>query len=399
MMTSKQNQQSWSMYVKPSRPEIPRQRSTSLPAGLASMNAEEAGILFSAAERATSRRRKNLSLHPSPSSGSSRTVRPGSSSCSTPNTIKRCKPTSQETIATVIVHPQEPEDYLTASQASSSTMSPSTSSVDTSNLFKALPVSPISPNRRQVTNPSLKSYADQLFQFTQNRLVTAMPQGPPAQEKRESVQTVKELIPPSLARTHSQRPSLESHFSDWSIATGNSRRDSLALSPLPALDMDTSLLSPDSFFGGGYDEVHMQNELSKGATSGYASSETYDPPQGMPPLTPPSNALHPSSHKDEFSYFANYDQYLTPDDAAEEPVPAEPPVSLAINLSPMENTVSPSPLLHPSCRRRAETMVRAPLLSNSLSGTPDTPLFARSSPATPYQVNHADVAVRIPNLG
>jgi len=178
----------------------------------------------------------------------------------------------------------------------------------------------------------------------------------------------------SKTPSHSQRPSLESKFSDWSISTGNSdsRRSSVDMSSPQPIELDSSLMSPDSFFAGLEETPRRRDFLRETQGSGYASSATYDPPLGMPALTPLSRVAKVKSTKEEFSYFTNFDQYL---DRGE-------PESLEINLSPIE--VANSPITPPVMRRRADTVIRAPLIARSCSAGPTNSRFAQSTPSTPF---------------
>jgi hypothetical protein len=186
MAASPQAQHSKSMYLLPPRPEVSRQRSNSLPVGLATMNAQEADMIFSAAEKATARRRRIASVdHAAIVDEDMTTDSPEFSPMPTASTIKPsplrnasrqrfARPSTSESIQTVVARSRALCD-LDPNQVSNGRESPSAIS-STEIIFKSLPVSPVSPTKRQVTTRSLKNYADGLFQFTQTRLVSHIPQ-------------------------------------------------------------------------------------------------------------------------------------------------------------------------------------------------------------------------------
>jgi len=364
-----------SMYIPPpTRPDVGRQRSNSLPVGLLSMNGQEAGMMFSAAERATARRRKLVSVDtPSWMNGPSETIRQ-SSRPSTRRTVKQSQFRQVTQVRISQSYQAKPSRALQDLDASQVTNARSTSP-STDFLLKSLPISPASPTKRQVSTRSLKTYADGLFQFTQNALVAKIPQlASPPQSPNIFEDVFSDELALSKTPSHSQRPSLESKFSDWSISTGNSdsRRSSVDMSSPQPIELDSSLMSPDSFFAGLEETPRRRDFLRETQGSGYASSATYDPPLGMPALTPLSRVAKVKSTKEEFSYFTNFDQYL---DRGE-------PESLEINLSPIE--VANSPITPPVMRRRADTVIRAPLIARSCSAGPTNSRFAQSTPSTPF---------------
>jgi hypothetical protein len=387
-----------SMYLPPPRPVFSRQRSNSLPVGLATMNAQEADMIFSAAERATARRRRIASVDnlvwpdedttdaieswPLPSES---TIKPS------PPTIpiqKLERPSTSDSIQTVIASSTQTRG---CQRAESHLSLPSTDII-----FKSLPVCPLSPTKRQVTTRSLKSYADGLFQFTQTRLVSHIPQ---VQSPSLGSEQGEPDSPPSSSM-HLSRPSLESRFSDWSVSV-DSRRSSVASQNTPSAEMDPALLSPDSFFSALENtpkkrnfNINYINNARFSDYSGYASSETYDPPSGLPLPTPPSRCLKPEA--EEFSYFSNFDKYVDQDTISQAGLAVgEPPESLAINLSPIESVKTPfTPSPPQPFRRRADTAIRTPLLSRSYSSTPGSQMM-RGSPSATLQV--AQVAVQVPH--
>jgi hypothetical protein len=401
MAASPQAPYSHSMYLLPPRPAVSRQRSNSLPVGLATMNAQEADMIFSAAEKATARRRRiasvdhaalveedvpdNTGFSPLPTTS---TIKP--SPLRNVTTQKRDRPSTSESVQTIIAHSRGLCD-LDPNQQSDGEKSPSATS-PTEFIFKSLPVSPVSPTKRLVQTRSLKNYADGLFQFTQTRLVSHIPQiGSPTFENN-----FDELDSSTSTSTHTARPSLDSHFSDWSISTRDveSRRSSLAGQDTPPVEIDPALLSPDAFFSTFEDTPRRKNfNIRLSNNSGYASSETYDPPSGLPPPTPPSR--YSKSQAEDFSYFTNFDKYIDQDAIVEaDSINLEPPESLAIKLSPIEVLNSPYTPPAPAFRRRADTAIRAPLLSSSCSGTPGSQ-FGHHSPSSALQI--AQVAVQVPH--
>lgn len=400
MAATPRAQQATSMYLQPDRPINPRQRSNSLPIGLATLNAEEAGILFSAAEKATARRRRIVSIDTSawpidsPMEEDLNWPLPSNSTIK-PSPLRNV--TTQDFKVKMVAlegsrldtRSRALRDLDTNQIVNGRTCSPPRAYPDSLRSLP-VPVDSISPTRRQVTTRSLKSYADGLFKFTQNRLVSTIPQ-----VKEHLVSPVAsvlqdEPVSSQKATTPKPRPNVESHFSDWSVTTRGSVlvQDTTLLNTPPVFDMDAALMSPDSFFGE-FDELLGRKDIDRlRRTTGYASSETYEPSCEFPFLAP---LLQPKKLKpaEEFSYFANFDQFMNQDSQ-----PAlEPPESLAIIISPLEHTLSP-PTPPPPRRVRAATAIRQPIISRSCSSGPIA-RFARSSPATPYQIKQ--VGIRIPN--
>lgn len=384
-MTNQYQGHCQSMYIPPDRPFIARHRSNSLPVGLmASIKPEEAGMMFSAAERATARRRGNASMDTPTRTDNVYAIQPPSL------TEITTKPSRRRRITHVrdslpIHHNRESSRALRDLDANQ-VINGRPTSPSTNFLLKTLPISPVSPIKRQVTTRSLKTYADGLFQFTQHALVSTIPlvASPPQTPKifgdeLDSPDTIASF--PS----HLQRPVLESKFSDWSISTGvDSRRSSVTISSPPNMDMGLSLMSPDSFFAG-FDATPRRNSFNRQSeASGYASSETFDSPIHLPQLTPPSRIATSRTSTDDISYFTNYDHFLG-GDLKESSEDAGRPDNLEIILSPIET--ADSPLTPPPVRRRANTVVRAPLIArSSCSGTPRT-TFTHSSPTTPFQLS------------
>jgi hypothetical protein len=381
-MASSTQPQYHSMYLlssQPSRPENPRQRSNSLPIGLAMMNAEEAGLLFSTAERATARRRRIASVDtPTWTDGPERAIQSPISQIEPSSNMIKPSPLRQVTQLRNSHSPEPSSNRRALSNLDPSQVNERCLSPTANLLMKSLPISPISPTKRQVPTPSLKTYSESLFQFTQRALVSRIPLSPPPQTPNLFEE---ELVLPKNNRTHSQRPSLESRFSDWSISTSDpsSRPISMVLTP-PPLELDPVMMSPDSFFAG-FEDTPKKSEFNRlKESNGYASSETYDPPTWQPTPIPGAVSVVESS-TEEFSYFTNFDKYLDPQPTQ---CTQDPPESLEINLSPIESNRSP---VTPSvlARTRAETVIRAPILSRSCSLGPSAVQYTQSTPVTPYQ--------------
>jgi hypothetical protein len=262
-------------------------------------------------------------------------------------------------------------------------------------------VNPLSP-KRQVTNLSLKSYADSLFQFTQDKLTHTAPQlmvEPLQLSPEKSPQTSQQSQEPaSVVETPPHRPLLASKFSEWSIATGaqsSSQADSLAHTPI---ELDQALLSPDSFFGTDVTPKRKEFDFNRLSGFSFASSETYEPQSIFAPSTPPS-AVPDFGDSEEISYFTNYDMYLDPPQREDWPLPPghTPPDSVAIEISPLEtkSPETPPPPAPPTCHERTNTVVRRPVYSAPLMHSNAPPFAAYPSPSTPFEI--ADVAIRVPH--
>jgi len=391
-----------SLYVPQDRPIIPRLRSNSLPPGLALMNAQEAGMLFSAAEQATARRKKTISVDHSYFPDSP----PDSLDNSPLPTVNASafKPSPLRTITSIRASmdkplPPAPLDHgLQSLERPQSLKKSPPSSLDLpDSLIQILPMSPLSPNKRQVSSHSLKSYADGLFKFTHNILATSVPElqidSPEVSPHTPRTPEPQEQAPVYFSQH--LRPPLESKFSDWSIATGEnieSRRNSLAYSPV---ELDLAMMSPDSFFGDDSTPRRRDFEVKRFSGMSFASSETYEPRSTLPQSTPPSRT---SVVKDEeISYFTNYDRFLEQDSSHQNwPLPnAFPPENVVIDLSPMEMIVSPQTPAPSSRVQRADMAIRHMIRSAPLLTANASPCTLYSSPSTP--LHQAEVAVRVPN--
>ena len=398
-------QHAQSAYLDPGRPEISRQRSNSLPIGLAMMSKEEAGIIFSAAERAHSRRRRTIAFH-GPGSNESPLESHEISPFPTTSTLKpsslsfmlRSPPQSGCT--------QETDQYMDEDSESlshvpalepSSPCQTSPSIQSTHSLLNSFPISP----RRRVARP-LKGYADGLFSFTQSLLNSTIPQ-------------VQTSSPPPVPFIYAEepttssedaggrRPMLQSHFSAWSESTQETGAGMLPNSWRTSFDPNSSdfdfgLMSPDSFFGEAQTTPRFGNSIGHNArreSSGYASSGTYEPPTSFPASTPQSRGTKFST-KDDFSYFSDFSQFCDRNGR---------PDSLVIDLSPIEAIRTPR-TPPPALGQRADTAIRDPVprepvivSSCTASGTPGSGSMISSphSPLEHLEVQTADVAVRVPN--
>jgi hypothetical protein len=407
---------SQSVYLPSShRPYIPqRQRSTSLPPGLACMNTQEAVIIFSAAEKATARRRRIQSVDTPAWAESDANTSSEPTPMPSASTIKP-SPLSQFMNSSGIHHAAEMAQNMTGQQPRRQTLQPmtvhisppATPDLDASfpdDLDHSLPVSP----RRQVASRSLKDYADGLFQFTQNRLTSTVP-NVPVQALLQSIEITEEPVSSQLDKF--PRPGLQSRFSDWSTVGMNSqaptrdqsRRSSLATPP----EVDIGLMSPNSFFGAGQATPKLGHSGASSART-FASSPTYDPPTKMPEATPPSRPVPVQvSNSEEFSYFANFDSFYNRESATgidnEESTQSseEQPEAMIIDLSPFEQTASASPMIPFQRRQRADTSILDPTYRRTCGSNKNTPGSGRngSTPSTPFErgIQYAEVAVKIPH--
>jgi hypothetical protein len=400
-----------SLYIEPSRPDLPRNRSYSLPVGLAMMNAQEAGILFSAAERATARRRKMKSIDTPPWTNTPSSSRPASPLPAVQE-VHKPSPLAQVALAeerfSISNHddedttPKQPEHNIPAPISISNNASAATNPI-----IQSLPLSPASP-KRKVPTLSLKNYADGLFTFTHSRLSSKLPTNAAPVTTPSPQQQTPPTPPPeeqdSSYGTFKMRPLLKSRFSDWSAAADSvpqSRRDSVADTPD---DLGVPLLSPDSFFDGEYTPTR---NFSRFSGVSCASSETYDPTSTGPLLTPPHQDFGlASGPKEEINYFTNFQHFLDrqssyelENSAADSDSTASAPDEVAIELSPFDLHQFPSPPMRP----RADTVVRKThhgIRSQSfIIEARSNPLLnicsPNSAPASPYHT--AELAVRVPH--
>jgi hypothetical protein len=383
-----------SSYLEGPRPSyLQRQRSNSLPPNSFLANATEVGMMFSAAEKASARRKRTYSVDYSstPSTPFDTFLESNIFPAPPSHSTQKTSPLRQATTVRQSVNKPLPPDPLTTPIMREQLHPTSKKAVPPAielpeSLLQQLPVSPLSP-KRQVVSPSLKSYADSLLQFTHNRLISTIP----------VVQvTSPDQLPPhvsepvSLRPLRSSRPAFESKFSDWSTTNQSSTQSSPDEDPAVP-----GLMSPDSFFGVQQPPANYYEYANSGLS--FPSSETFEQSDMILPPTPPQD-------DQEISYFTNFDRFLDSEtwpvrqasNANESPLD-----SVIIDLSPIDRgPATPSEqvlksITGPTRHRRrstAATIIRhisasAPLLS---AGMPPCSV----SPMTPVHV--AELAIRVP---
>jgi hypothetical protein len=305
------------------RPYLSRQRSNSVPTfGLVNVSAEEAGILFSAAERATARRKRPVSVD-SPGPVMEKTydveqIPARTFNFSTPSRLgfgssplkHILRSDSIHTVASerTLPSPQSEEDLGDVEATPLAATFPSSSNLPRSPLTETSPLSP----RRVVDNSVLKAYADGLFTFTQCRLNDAAP---------TTLRTLGLKREPSLPSTpvidvdelpRPPRPAFTSQFSDWSSTRASSIFGaSSPPSPLePRTPEDQSgLMTPDSFFAEITPRVAQTAQWAAAMNSARASSNLGgsffldSPTISSLQLQRTSSA----TSSEAFSYFAGFD--------------------------------------------------------------------------------------------
>ena len=319
------------------RPPFLRQRSTSSPQlGLVNVSVQEAGIIFSAAERATARRRRPTSeLSPGPSFLT--------------QTIEQNSPSPFDLLSTAVDRPSHLANQLSTSSTSSvltarplpasietgleelaATHGPATSSTSNISPTKSTISSPTCP-KRLVPNGILKDYADGLFLFTQSRLNNAVfPSDIPSDMNFNiphiTVDDPPDEIPELEVEEMNQlsRPPLRSRFSDWTTTDSDSvaemsdleslrfssRRDSGVYTP----DMDMSgMMSPDSFFSEVTPKVAQQERwtdaygsCASSPTRGCFSMQQLASVTSSPPRTRSTSV---ASAAGSVSYFTGFDGF------------------------------------------------------------------------------------------
>lgn len=399
--------------VSSMRPELLRQRSNSTPQlGLVNVSAQEAGILFSAAEKAAARRRRPMSeLSPGPSM----LKQPYQQESPCPFDLRSTGPYRPTHLA---------HQLSTSSTSSASTVEPLPASIQTgleelaatqnSTLASStLPTpirravsSPVSP-KRLVPNPTLKAYADGLFLFTRSRLNSTVPasNGPidlsllaPHIKVDEAPETTHELDVEETRRN--SRPPLKSRFSDWTTTDTesvaelsdveslnfSSRRDSGVYTP----DMEVSgMMSPDSFFAEVTPKVAQSNrwtEISRASspTRGCYSSRQPASAASSRPLTRSTSIASES-----FSYFAGFDSVAAMGDS-----------SLFPDIEVLQSPYTPS--TQPPRSKRSSHLRMMAAASSSASDTPPLcrvrtePSLPTSLPLTPGQ-QMGEVEMRPPS--
>ncbi|QDS73770.1 hypothetical protein FKW77_005282 [Venturia effusa] len=327
-----------------SRPAFSRQRSNSMPAvfSLVNVSDEEASVLFSAAARATSRRRRPVSVDsPGPIINNTRgraNVPKRTFNFSTPSrfgigTSPLSKPDSRMS-ADQGVQPEQEQENLNSVVQEVDTSSyevepapiPSRELLLPARVVSIRPSSscsntslpdPTSP-RRQVADPNLKAYADGLLLFTQSRLNDVAPQTVymPGHLSDTSVPPTPDLVhDQDVMELRFQRPILRSHFSNWSSTTGEteyddgteSRRLSFASSMEPRTpDEESGMISPDSFFNEATPRVRQTTQWTSLSSARPSSQITAAADLRYSDLSSSPNTTNdPAS--EPFSYFTGFD--------------------------------------------------------------------------------------------
>jgi hypothetical protein len=197
--------------------------------------------------------------------------------------------------------------------------------------FPALPLLPTSPTspKRLVTSPMEKTYADGIYEYTRSRLTTAV-------APRFRIDSVTSDDHQTSSARPVSRPTLTSHFSDWSITTCGtlSRQGSLLVMPNPFED-DAN--SPEPFFDFDFLAPESNTEFGPGAVT-YASSEALVSSSTLPLPTPPS---YPRPGDDEISYFSNVEYLHESPKQPQRPGRKTKPVTFTVSPmpSPADTTV------------------------------------------------------------
>jgi len=309
--------------------------------GLVNVSVQEAGIIFSAAERAAARRRRPISEF---SPGRSVLRQAGDQNSPSRVGLKHHAMPNRPS------HLANQPSTNSASSSSSSTVEPLPASIETgleelasiedntpsssvrsSPLQMAMP-SPKSP-KRLVPNQILKAYADDLFLFTQSCLNNTITPSQmhvdasllvPQTKVTEPTIVIPDLeISESPENRYTFRPPLKSRFSDWtttdtdSIAEfsdpGSLHFDSSRNSGFCTPDMEASgLMSSDSFFAEVTPKVNQSvrwintpNETSRASspTRGCWSAQVASSVASSRPSTRSASI----NAEEEFSYFAGLD--------------------------------------------------------------------------------------------
>jgi hypothetical protein len=313
-----------SLLIPPRHPVLHRERSYSLPPGLALMSAEEATMIFSAAEKATSRRRRMVSVGPPfgrrPISDSG-----SNSSASSPE----YGPVTPQNGSKDLVN--QAAAHHVDSQLNFAWGADDATEADATEPFPALPVFPASPTfpRRLVGSPMEKTYADGLYEYTRSRLGTTVA---PRFRIDSLTSDNHEIDQPSAKRV--SRPALTSHFSDWSITTCDplSRHGSRLGMSDPFEDDDDNSLDPFFHFD------FLAPEPGDPGAATYASSEALVTSSTLPPPTPPS---YPRPKDDEISYFSNFEYLHESPKQPQRPSRKTKPVTFTLSPmpSPADTTV------------------------------------------------------------
>jgi hypothetical protein len=328
------------------RPLLSRQRSNSVPAfSLVNVSAEEASVIFSAAERATARRRRPVSVDsPGPDlfrGYDTDSISPLVFNFSTPSRRGLSGSCLKYRVPSIASEPSiHSDDEITPTKDDSKPLpslphehmnqTPVSSKDNTDRrsedlvrppLDTSVLSSPTMPPRRQVQSPTLKAYADGLFHFTQSRLQTAAPNNLRSlgltldTSMDESPPPTPELEEEEVTEMRTRRPPLMSKFSDWSATTTDAEDDDDDdddgyLSSAPASpytpEMDSGLLSPDSFFNADVTPRVAQQTQWTSLSSGRPSSSIEAAPRSQRSSNP-FVSTSSNSTSDSFSYFAGFD--------------------------------------------------------------------------------------------
>lgn len=212
--------------LPPSRPNLNRQRSNSVPTPQCiNFSAEEASMLFTAAERATARRRRNISVDDNDMGSTlsrKRTSRSLDDLSSRPG---------KDRLPPVLSGPSTPSTEIHRRTGSDGSLYPDTPSTTRQSRIPIPGRSPTSP-ARLVSTTSMKAYADGLHAFTQSRLHNAIESAPhfaehiiapspPISPSQFVFPEPPQLFPDVLEDdphlgVMPKRPHLTSHFSNWS---------------------------------------------------------------------------------------------------------------------------------------------------------------------------------------
>jgi hypothetical protein len=300
----------------PRHPVLRRERSYSLPPGLALMSAAEATMIFSAAERATSRRRMAsmgasfaAARRPILDSGPNSSLPSPEAAPLTPQNAPADN-TAEENRVTVEIDHQSNFFWGTDE-------TPTKEDLQTTEPFPLFSASPTSP-RRLATSPMLKTYADGIYEYTRSRLTTVAP--------RFRVDSVTSDDEDQTSAEPVSRPMLQSHFSDWTITTCGalSREGSQSMMPDPLDDVD----SPYPFFD--FDFFPPAPSEARPEVT-YASSEALGSSSTLPLATPLS---HPHAGDGEVSYFSNFEYLHESPKQPQRPSRQRKPVTFSLSPLP-----------------------------------------------------------------
>jgi hypothetical protein len=386
-----------SFFLSASPPVLSRQRSYSLPPGVALMSAEEATIIFSAAERATSRRRRMASVDTPFTVERQPRVESGSNSSLEGLTPA---PMTLQNISNDLINAADHNQVAVRGEVDRQSPCPwgtdgaaTKADLQSTEPFPSVPLFP-TPPRRLVTSPLLKTYADGIYEYTRSCLTTVVPRfrvGSVISDEHFDHDQISSARPIS-------RPRLESRFSDWSITTCDSslsRQGSRTVTPGP---LDGDVKSPDPFSNFRAKEPSKSDVDGSGVIT-YASSEADIPSSTLPPPTPHS---HPRPRDDEFSYFTNFDMYLRHDESPKQSQrPIHEPKAGTFNLPPIAQQLqtirsSLSPTGSPSNTTAVRDTSELDVVASVAATGGAVRDVGDSSPSRRFRTAHR--AIRVPNL-